>query len=132
MLGSAGSSGMDRRFGVTAGKAEALPHKVIEFEVEQARNGKAEGFFGGYLYVGKVRCPKCRCDGYLHLLRQGSFQVSHYVGKTYSLTSKSGRKDIYRYCTLWSLGKLMFHAHRCLGIGIPLWSNDKVAQHTVC
>jgi hypothetical protein len=87
-------------------------------EVFQAVNLSSVHFYAN-VYLGKVFCPECGCDGTLSLKSSGSFQVQHYVCRFKTEDGKRGTK--LRYCTLWSLGKLQFHIHRCFGIAIPLW-----------
>jgi len=82
-------------------------------EVFQAKNPKIKPYAGNF-YIGKVLCPECGEKGTLSLKSGGSFQVQHYVMKVRG-------KDVYRYCTLSSLGKLVYHSHRELKIAIPVW-----------
>ena len=89
-----------------------------DVEVFQAKNGKLPEWSNCDVYCGKVRCPECGFDGYLGLKRSGSFQVMHYVS---SCRINGKRRTVYRFCTLWSLGKLIYHPRRCLNIAVPLW-----------
>jgi hypothetical protein len=78
-------------------KAKNNQIKTTQNQISTPKTKDTEFRFANIaIYIGKVKCPKCKQKGYLTFSH--STQIRHYISKV-----KGTRNNRYRTCTLTSI-----------------------------